>query len=272
MRGKKIKKMNDNIDNESDNKEIVTAFIKGLSVITAFDHENTSMTLSDVAKKVDITRASARRLLLTLESLGYVTQNDNYFSLTPKVIDLGYSYFASLPWTDLAYKNIKKVVDACKLSCSVSILDGLNVICIMRVAATRILNEGIHVGTRLPAAYTATGRLFMAHMEEKELYEYILHLPLKAHTEKSIIDPYKLYDQIISEKNQGYQMVEEEIEDGLVSLAVPIYNRDNKMIGAMNIGSHLSYKNTKMIKETVLPLLLEAANETSKAIKLLQQY
>ena len=188
------------------------------------------------------------------------------------MIDLGYSYFASLPWADLAYKNMKKVVDECKLSCSISILDGTNVICIMRIPATRVLNEGIHVGSRLPAAYTATGRLFMCHMEEKELYEYVLRLPLKEMTDKSITDPYKLYDQIISEKDQGYQMVEEEIEDGLVSLAVPIYNRENKMIGAMNIGSHLSYKNSKMLKETILPLLIEAAKETSDAIKLLQQY
>lgn len=264
--------MGEKMDIDLDSKDIVTAFIKGLNVIKAFDHENTNMTLTDVAKKVDITRASARRLLLTLESQGYVTHTDGFFSLTPKIIDLGYSYFASLPWSDLAYKNMKKVVDSCKLSCSVSILDGTNVICIMRIPATRILNEGIHVGSRLPAAYTATGRLFMAHMEEKELYEYVLKLPLKKMTEKSITDPYKLYDKLIAEKNQGYQMVEEEIEDGLMSLAVPIYNRDNKMIGAMNIGSHLSYKNTKTLKESVLPLLLEAAKETSNAIKLLQQY
>ncbi len=264
--------MGEKMDIDLDSKDIVTAFIKGLNVIKAFDHENTNMTLTDVAKKVDITRASARRLLLTLESQGYVTHTDGFFSLTPKIIDLGYSYFASLPWSDLAYKNMKKVVDSCKLSCSVSILDGTNVICIMRIPATRILNEGIHVGSRLPAAYTATGRLFMAHMEEKELYEYVLKLPLKKMTEKSITDPYKLYDKLIAEKNQGYQMVEEEIEDGLMSIAVPIYNRDNKMIGAMNIGSHLSYKNTKTLKESVLPLLLEAAKETSNAIKLLQQY
>lgn len=253
-----------------DNKEIVTAFIKGLNVIKAFDRENTSMTLTEVAKKVDITRASARRLLLTLESEGYVIQNDNLFSLTPKVIDLGYSYFASLPWTDLAYKNMKKVVDACTLSCSVSILDGSNVICIMRIPATRILNEGIHVGTRLPAAYTATGRLFMSHMEEKELYDYILRLPLKKYTEKSILDPDILYSEILAAKENGYYIVQEEVEDGLVSLAVPIYNRNNKMIGAMNIGSHLSYKNTELLKETVLPMLIEAAKDTSRAIKLLQ--
>ncbi len=230
------------------------------------------MTLSDVAKKVDITRASARRLLLTLESQGYVAQIDGFFSLTPKIIDLGYSYFASLPWSDLAYQNMKKVVDACKLSCSISILDGSNVICIMRIPATRILNEGIHVGSRLPAAYTATGRLFMTQMDEKNLYEYVLKLPFKEMTKKSITDPYKLYDKLIKEKKLGYQVVEEEIEDGLMSLAVPIFNRENKMIAAMNIGSHLSYKNTKVLKEEVLPLLINAAKDTSDAIKLLQQY
>jgi IclR family pca regulon transcriptional regulator len=256
--------------NEFDEKDIVTTFIKGLNVIKAFNKDNTRMTLTDVAKKVDITRASARRLLLTLESEGYVNQDENFFSLTPKVIDLGYSYFASLPWTDLAYKNMKKVVDECTLSCSISILDGTNVICIMRIPATRVLNEGIHVGTRLPAAYTATGRLFMANMEEKELYEYVLKLPLKKYTDNSIMDPYKLFDEVKDYKNDGYYMVKEEVEDGLVSLAAPIYNRDNKMIGAMNIGSHVSYKNPELLKETVLPMLINAAEETSRAIKLLQ--
>jgi len=257
--------------NEYDNKDIVTAFIKGLNVIKAFDYENTSMTLSEVAKKVDMTRASARRLLLTLESEGYVSHdNNNFFSLTPKVIDLGYSYFASLPWTDLAYKNMQNVVDFCKLSCSISILDGTKVICIMRIPATRILNEGIHVGSRLPAAYTATGRLFMAAMHDDELSEYVLKLPLSKMTEKSITDPDVLFKKILAEKEQGYQMVIEEIEDGLVSIAVPIYNRDNKMIGAMNIGTHLSYKNNALLEETVLPLLITAAKDTSRAIKLLK--
>jgi len=255
---------------ELDNKDIVTAFIKGLNVIKAFDHENTSMTLSDVAKKVDITRASARRLLLTLESEGYVIQHDNFFSLTPKVIDLGYSYFASLPWTDLAHKNMKLVVDECKLSCSISILDGTNIICIMRIPATRILNEGIHVGTRLPVSYTSTGRLFMAHMEDDELKAYVQKLPLIQHTSKSIVDPDKLYEKIVSDRGQAYQIVVEELEDGLLSMAVPIYNREKKLVGAMNIGTHMSYKNSTYLKKTVLPMLLKAAKDTTDAIILLQ--
>ncbi len=255
-----------------DKKDIVTAFTKGLNVIKAFDDEDTSMTITDVAKKVDITRASARRLLLTLESESYVSQIDGFFSLTPKIIELGYSYYASLPWSDLAYQNMKKVVDSCKLSCSISIIDGTSVICIMRIPATRILSEGIHVGSRLPVAYSATGRLYMAKMKEEELYEYILKLPLKQLTKKSIIDPDILYKKILKDKNATYQIVEEEIEDGLIAIAVPIYNRDEKMIATMNISTHSSYKNIEVLKKEIIPPLMKAAKDTSDAIKLLQQY
>lgn len=258
---------NKDVDN---NKDIVTAFIKGLNVIKAFDEENTSMTLTDVAKKVDITRASARRLLLTLESLGYVKQYGSQFSLTPRIIELGYSYFASLPWTDLAYKNLKTVSDICKLSCSVSILDGYNITCIMRVAAKRILNEGIHVGSKLPAAYSPTGRVFMAHMKDNELKKYLKNLPLQEHTKKSITTPEALYEKIVKERDQGYQIVQEELEDGLYAIAVPIYNKDNEVIATMNVASHFSHKNLTYFKNTILPLLQEAAKNTTEAIVLLK--
>lgn len=254
----------------NNHKDIVSSFVKGLNVIRAFDKENIKMTLSDVSKKVDITRSNARRLLLTLETLGYIKQNNNYFSLTPKILELGYSYFASLPWTDLAYANMKKVVKQCNLSCSISILDDSNIICIMRIQSKGILNEGIHVGTKLPSAYTSTGRIFMSHMDDKELKKYIKTLPLKQYTKKSIIEPSKLYESIINSKINSYQLIEEELEDGLLSMAVPIYDHTNKLIAAMNIGSHGSYKNISYLKETVLPILLKAGRDTTDAICLLK--
>ena len=251
-------------------KEIVTSFVKGLKVIMAFDADNVNLSVSDVAKKVDITRASARRLLLTLESLGYVAFNKNKFSLLPKVIELGYSYFASLPWSDLALKNMQQVVDTCKLTCSVSIIDKENITCILRIPAGRIMNEGIQVGTRLPTAYTSTGRLFMAHMPDDELKEFINSLPLKEYTKHSITNPLKLYEKIRSEKGFSYAMVEEEVEDGLISIAVPIYNKDKEIIAAMNVAAHASYRDSKFIKEEVLPVLKKSADRTTEAITLLQ--
>lgn len=252
------------------NKDIATTFIKGLSVIEAFDHEHPSMTLSDVAKKVDITRSSARRFLLSLESLGYATQNDKHFSLTPKVINLGYSYFASLSWTDLAYKYVKMVVQECKLSCAISILDGSNITCIMRVNSTKILKGGIHVGAKLPAIYTATGRLFMAEMSDRELYRYISQTHMKKYTAKSIIDPDILFEKIKSERNQPYQIVEEELEDGLLAIAAPIYDSHKKILGGMTIGTYMSKENAEYLKEYVLPMLIEAANNATESIVLLR--
>ncbi len=256
--------------NNFDKKDIVSALVKGINVIKAFDKQNTHMTLSDVAKKVGITRASARRLLLTLETLDYVAQRDNFFYLTPKIIELGYSYYASLPWTDLAYKNLKQVANECKLSCSISILDNTNIICIMRIAAQRVLSEGIHVGTRLPTAYTATGRVYLAHMKDEKLKEFIKTLPLKAHTKKSVTCHSTLYKKIKDTQHQSFQIVQEELEDGLIALASPIYNKEKEIIGAMNIGSHISYKDVDVLKKDVLPKLQKAAQQTSETISLLQ--
>jgi len=252
--------------NIAENKDIVSTLVKGLNVIKLFDKNNTQMTLSDVSKKSDITRASARRLLLTLEYMGYVNQRDNLFSLTPKIIELGYSYFASLPWTDLAYENMKKVADTCSLSCSISILDGEQIICIMRVSANKIIGEEIHVGTRLPTAYSATGRLFMAHMPKEKLKNFINTLTLHQHTNKSITNNKKLYEKMIDTSKQPYQIVEEELENGLIAMAVPIYNRNKELIGAMNVGAHIGSQSASFLKENVLPILQKAAQDTSKAI------
>jgi IclR family pca regulon transcriptional regulator len=124
---------------DSRNKDIATSFLKGLGVIEAFDHENPEMTLTEVAKKVNITRSAARRFLLSLESVGYATQNGKYFSLTPKIINLGYSYFSSLFWTDIANKHVRIAVNKSNLSCAISILDGKHITCIMRVHSSKIL-------------------------------------------------------------------------------------------------------------------------------------
>lgn len=255
---------------EKINKDIATSFLKGLSVIEAFDHENPNMTLTEVAKKVNITRSAARRFLLSLESLGYASQNGKVFSLTPRIINLGYSYFSSLFWTDIANKYVRIIVNECKLSCAISILDGENITCIMRVNSSTILRGGVDVGGKLPAAYTATGRLFMAEMNDKELYEYISKTPLKKYTSKTIIDTKKLFEKIKSERNQSYQVVEEELENGLLSIAVPIYNSQHRILGCMSIGTFMSEDNAKYLKEYVLPLLIEKANLATEAIVLLK--
>lgn len=252
------------------NKDIATTFLKGLSVIEAFDYENSSMTLTEVAKKVNITRSAARRFLLSLESVGYAVQNGKHFSLTPKIINLGYSYFSSLAWSDIAYKYLKTVVTECQLSCAMNILDETNIICVMRVQSPKILKGGISVGGKLPAAYTATGRLFMAAMSDEELREYISTLTLEQYTTKTITDPNELFNKIKSERNQPYQIIEEELENGLLAIATPIYDSNKKLLAGMTLGTYMSNENSQYIKEFVLPILLKASRDTTEAISLLK--
>lgn len=254
---------------EKINKNIASSFLKGLSVIEAFDYETPSMTLAEVAKKTNMTRSTARRFLISLESVGYATQNNKNFSLTPKIINIGNSYFSSLLWTKLAYKYAKLIVNECALSCDVSILDELNIICIMRVDSPKILNGGIHVGGKLPAAYTATGRLFMTKMDDDELRSYIKKLSLQKYTSKTITNPEELFNKIKSERNQPYQLIEGELENNLMSIAVPIYNSQNIMLGCMSIGTFMSHDNTKYLKEYVLPMLIKEADNATNAIALL---
>ena len=255
---------------EQKNKDIATSFLKGLSVIEAFDHDNSEMTLTEVAKKVNITRSTARRFLLSLESLGYATQNGKFFSLTPKIINLGYSYFSSLLWTDIVNKYIKIAVNKSNLSCAVSILDGENITCIMRIHSSKILKGGVSVGGKLPAAYTGSGRLFMAEMNDIKLQKYISKLTLKQYTAKTITNEKELFEKIKSERNQGYQIIEEELEDGLLSIAVPIYNSQHKILGCMSIGTFMSRENAKYLKEEVLPMLIDQAKNSTDAITLLK--
>lgn len=248
-------------------KEILNTLINGLNVIKCFDEENQKYTLSDIAKKIDITRASARRILLTLEHEGYVVLQNNYFSLTPRVIELGYSYFSSLPWSDLAYKHMKEFVKESNLSCSLSILDENNIICILRVHAIKILTESIQVGTKLPAAYTATGRLYMCHMEDEKLKEYLSTLELVQYTEKSIANLDDLYKNIVHDRNLGYNVVKEEFEEGLISVSAPIYNMFGHIIGALNVGTYINEKNIHILYEDVIPKLQKAAKATTLSLR-----
>jgi IclR family pca regulon transcriptional regulator len=252
------------------NKEIMTSLINGLRVIKSFDENNTKLTLSDVAKMNDISRASARRILLTLEAEGYLLQQNNYFSLTPKVVELGYSYFASLHWEDIAYKYMKEIVKNSHHSCSISVLDGNEIICIMRVYAKKILNESIHVGTRLPAPYSATGRIYMTHMEDNDLKTYIESLKLHKYGPKSILDKDELYKNIVSFRDKSYLLVEEELEEGLISVSVPIYNRYGELLGALNVGTYNNENKLKQLYAVVIPELEKASIAITQAIKSLQ--
>ena len=244
-------------------QEYTASFVKGLEVIKAFDREHTSITATQMAEVTGFNRATARRFLLTLESLGYVKKERNTFVLTPKVLELGFSYFASISWTDLAQDYMKPVVKDIKLSCSIGILDQDSIVVIARVAVTRVMSEAIHVGSRLPAAYTVPGRIYMAHMEDDKLKKYIDTLTLKPHTAKSITSKIVLYNTIKKQRRKAYSLIQEEIEEGFLAIGVPIYNRQEELMAVLNVVTHKSYKDVKYLEKVVLPKLQTCADEIS---------
>ncbi|WP_028646974.1 IclR family transcriptional regulator [Nocardiopsis sp. CNT312] len=235
----------------------VQSLERGLSVIRAFSAEHPSMTLSDVARTTGLTRAAARRFLLTLVDLGYVRTDGRLFSLTPRVLDLGYAYVASAGLPDLAQPHLEDLSSRVRESVSVSVLDGDDIVYVARVATLRIMTVAITVGTRFPAAATSMGRVLLAGFDGDELDSFLARAELRKLTEATITDPGELRAEIHRVREQGYAVVDQELEAGLRSLAAPIRDGSGRVIAAANVSAHAGRSSVENVYRDLLPALLE---------------
>lgn len=242
------------------------SFARGLSVILAFGPHHPKMTLSDVAKSTGLTRAGARRILLTLEHLGYVSQDGRLFSLTPKILDLGYSYLSANPLWELATPYMEEVVHHTGETCTISALEGTDIVYIMRVATHRIMSVNLSIGSRLPAWVTAMGRVLLGSVVDSALDDILARSNIVRYTPRTITDIDSLKGIINLAKQRGYCLVSEELEDGLQSIAVPITDRSGKVIAAMNVGGQASRTNGAYLIEKALPHLQEAAYKIGQSL------
>jgi IclR family pca regulon transcriptional regulator len=172
--------------------EYVQSFARGLAVIRAFGPGAKTMTLTEVAQKTGLTRAGARRILLTLQTLGYVALEGRSFSLTPRVLDLGYSYLSSMPLWDVAQPIMEDLVDRVHESVSASVLDGSEIVYVLRVPTHRIMTIGLSIGSRLPAYCTSMGRVLLGALPEEELDRTLSGTKLAALTRHTVTDPKQL--------------------------------------------------------------------------------
>jgi IclR family pca regulon transcriptional regulator len=239
---------------------------RGLAVINSFSRERPAQTLSEVAKATDLTRATARRVLLTLAELGYVRQTGRDFSLTPKVIDLGYSFLSSFRVTDLAQPWMESLADEIQESSSMSILDGPEIVYVARVPTKRIMTISLALGSRLPAYPTSMGRVLLAGLAEAGFEEYLARVRLEPLTRHTITDKEKLRSAVEQARRDGYALVDQELEEGVRSVAAPIHGAAGAVIAAMNVSGHASRVTVAEIRRRFLPLLLEAAEKTSAAV------
>ena len=228
-------------------------------MIRAFDGTRPELGLSEVARAAGLTRATARRLLLTLVRLGYVRQDGNRFSLRPRVLELGYRYLSRLSIRDIAEPHLERLAAEVHESSSLSILDGDDIVYVSRVPVTRIIAITIGMGTRLPAYSTSMGRVLLAGLPERDLDAYLARVRLSPQTRRSITDPDALRAELDKVRKQGWSIVDQELDEGLRAVAVPVRSRLGVTFAAVNIATHAGRTSNDDIRRRLLPPLLSTA-------------
>ena len=237
----------------------VQSLERGLAVIRAFDEQHPELTLSDVARSTGLTRAAARRFLLTLCDLGYVRSDGRWFSLTPRVLELGYAFLSSLSLTDVAEPHMERLVAEVHESSSVSVLDGADIVYVARVPTSRIMTVSINVGTRFPAYATSMGRVLLAGLSEAALDGYLAEVALRPLSPRTITSEDALRRELAKVRRQGWALVDQELEEGLRSVAAPIRDRSGETVAAMNLSAHASRMTIDAARRTLVPPLLATA-------------
>ena len=246
----------------------VQSLARGLEVITSFDAEHPSMTLSEVAKRTDLSRATARRFLLTLQELGYVRGDGKHFELTSKILQLGYSYLSSATLPQLMEPVLEDLSSQVHESASASVLEGRDILYIARAHTRSIMRVGISVGTRFPAVNTSMGRVLLAHQAPGVL-DKLLAEGVQSRTGHGIDNVADLLIELDRIRSQGYALVDQELEIGLRSVAVPVFNANGSIAAAMNVSMSVRRQSefgAEEAAQAVLPALQRAACQVQEAL------
>lgn len=240
--------------------DFVQSLARGLAVIRAFDGEPAELSLAEVARRTDIPRAAARRFLRTLERLGYVrATSDARFSLTPRVLELGYGYLSSLSLPEVVQPHLDALSQRLGESVSVAVLDGDEIVYVARAASRRIMSVRIMIGTRLPAAATSMGRVLLAALPEADAAALLDAAELIAYTPRTRADRAGITDELDRVRAQGWAMVDGELEEGLRSIAVPLRTRAG-VVAALNVSTSTARGAADDVRAELLPVLQEAAS------------
>jgi len=244
----------------------VESLVKGHAVICAFNRNRPRMTLSEAAKVVSLPRATARRLLHTLVELGYVETDGKLFQLSPRLLEVGYSYLGSLPWWEIAVPHMQKVSETLDETCVASVLAGEDVVMIARRSGTRLTAINVPMGSRLPAHATAMGRILIANQSRAEIDRYVAESTLRSITAHTVIDRKQLRKAIEFARDNDFSIVNQELEVGLLTVAVPIRDMQGNVLAAMAVSVHSSRATAKLLQQRHLPILLKAVKEISAAL------
>src|SRR5580692_5756066 len=260
--------MSAQIDEYSGDPNFMTSLARGLAVIQAFSQRQRELTVSQISAKTGFSRAAVRRCLYTLAKLGFAASDDSrHFHLRPRVLALGHSYISSMPLAAMAQPILENVSHILHESCSIATLDRTDIVYIARANVTRIMSIDLVVGSRLPAFCTSMGRVLMADLPLEKLDEFLARVEFKRHTERTVANADKLRQILRLVQRNGYSIVDQELESGLRSMAVPIRGPAGRVVAALNVGAHAQRVSIQDLQVRFLPHLKAAAQELSLIVR-----
>ena len=239
----------------------MTSLARGLAVIKAFTEQRRKLTIAQVSQRTGIPRAAARRCLYTLERMGYVDADKHTYTLRPKILALGHAYLSSTPLAVSAQPVLDRVRSALNESCSLAILDGDDILYLARSAASRIIAVQLNVGSRLPAYCTAMGRALLAHLPERDLDAYLARVELRPFVDRTVTSPDDLRRLLVAAREAGYAVVDQELEIGLRSIAVPVRGTSGAVVAAINVSVHAAHATIRQMEAQFLPHLRAASDD-----------
>jgi IclR family transcriptional regulator, pca regulon regulatory protein len=248
-------------------RDYVSSLARGLEVLRAFNRTRRKMTLSEVAAETGNTRAGARRILLTLVHEGYAVADGKLFDLTPQVLELGYSVLSSKGAWDIARPFIDHLSGEIRESVSAAVLDKFDVVYVSGAQYHRVISVGITVGARFPAHCTATGRVLLAEQPPDTWPGMIRNIPLTRMTDRTVTDRVQFRQVLEDVRDKGWSLVDQELETGLMSIAVPLRNSAGQLVGAINVGVPTVRMTAGEMVELILPKLQETVLHISQALK-----
>lgn len=239
--------------------EFVESMARGLITLTAFGAGRAELPLTAVAEATGLARATARRALITLEHLGYLATDGKLFRPTPKVLELGFAPLSGLTLPAIAQPHLVALVERVHDSASMAVLSGDDIQYVARVPTVRIMSVNITLGTRFPAYPTSMGRVLLADLPPAELSARLALTDLAPLTRHTVTDPGQLLALLEDVRSHGYALVDEELEEGLRSLAVPVRDRTGRVVSAVNVSTHAGRCTADEARERLLPALRTAA-------------
>ncbi len=248
------------------NPDFVLSLARGLRVIEAFDGRPQGLSIADIARATELSRAAVRRLLITLELLGYIEANGRKYRLRHRVLHLGMAYLSSSSLATVSQPTVQKITDELGESSSVCVLDGDEVLCIAGAVRRGLMSLDVSTGSRLPVHCTAAGRVLLAALSESELPAQLERIELKALTAKTIVSRETLARDIRRVREQGFSVIDEELEAGIRAIAVPIVSKEGHIAGSLGVGAIASRVSLEDLQLRFLPALRDQARAIGQSV------